>query len=130
MCLMMHYNTLSHPHPHTHTHTPTHTHTRTHTHTELNEFVIQLDEELDAMMAVILSLQQQLKGSRDTAAAMATVPSVATTTAVTKTTSNHGNSGSKERTSGRHNGPIETAPVATATPGSSTKASASRSSDS
>ena len=83
------------------------------------------------MMAVILSLQQQLKDSRDSAAATMVTTGVAMATTVSKTTtSNHGNSGAKERTSGRHNGPVETAPIAMATPSSSAKSIASRSSDS
>ena len=33
---------------------------------ELNEFVIQLDEEVEAMQSIILHLQNQLKEARDT----------------------------------------------------------------
>ncbi|CAI8046295.1 Pre-mRNA-splicing regulator WTAP [Geodia barretti] len=103
---------------------------------ELNEFVIQLDEEVDSMMSFVLSLQN--KDSRDSAAPTTPTP-VPIATTVTKATGNHGNSGSvssKERTSSlsstsRHNGPIETAHVvATATSASSGKSSVSRSSNS
>jgi chromosome segregation ATPase len=103
---------------------------------ELNEFVIQLDEEVDSMMSFILSLQN--KDSRDSAAPTTLTP-VPMATTVTKATGNHGNSGSvstKERTSSlsstsRHNGPLETAHVvATATSASSGKSSVSRSSNS
>ena len=86
-------------------------HTYAHMHcSELNEFVIQLDEEVDAMQAIILSLQQQIKEKE-------------TRDAGAKSASNHGNSssssGSKDRTGSRHNGPIETNH-----PTSSSKASA------
>ena len=101
---------------------------------ELNEFVIQLDEEVDSLMTFVLSLQQQLQDSRDSTAAAATpLTPVSTATPVTKATGNHGNSGSssKERTSSRHNGPLETAHVvATAISSSSGKSSSSRSSNS
>ena len=110
--------------------------------TELNEFVIQLDEEVDAMQATILSLQQQIKDDvtspRDSiATAMATTEQDITpaTASVTKTTSSHGNSsnhGNKERTS-RYNGPLlETVAMATSSGSSSASKSVNnvRSSDS
>ena len=67
------------------------------------------------MQATVLSLQLQLKTARDS-----------TTAAATKPAGNHGDSsvGSKDRTSSRYNGPVETAE-----PSSSSKTSA-RSSDS
>ena len=73
--------------------------------------MIQLDEEVDAMQAIILSLQQQIKEKE-------------TRDAGAKSASNHANSsssssGSKDRTGSRHNGPIETNH-----PTSSSKASA------
>jgi chromosome segregation ATPase len=96
---------------------------------ELNEFVIQLDEEVDAMQSAILSLQQQTKDSKATATASASV------SAGNHGSSNHGNSGtsisgsvSKERTSSRYNGPLET--VSMATTASSSSKSSARSSDS
>ena len=65
---------------------------------ELNEFVIQLDEEVDAMQSTILSLQQQLRELRDREKD-SNKPAAA-------------NHSLKERTAGRHNGPIETSYLA------------------
>ena len=100
---------------HTHAHT-THTHTHTHTHTllELNEFVLQLDEEVEAMQSTILHLQQQAKLRDSREAALV---------ALAKT----GVAASKERTSSKANGPVDSH---SSSSGASTSKLASRSQDS
>ena len=82
-------------------HVPTHTCT----HTELSEFVLQLDEEVEAMQSTILHLQQQLKEARE---------------APTKTPP------SKDRAS-KPNGPVD--PNSTSTSGGPSRAPPSRSQD-
>ena len=74
---------------------------------ELNEFVIQLDEEAEAMQSTILHLQQQLKEARDTPA--------------------KSNPSTKDRTS-KPNGPVDSHSSSTST--SSSSKTSSRSQDS
>ena len=73
---------------------------------ELNEFVIQLDEEAEAMQSTILHLQQQLKEAKDTPA--------------------KSNPSTKDRTS-KPNGPVDGHSSSTSTSSSKT---GSRSQDS
>ncbi len=76
--------------------------------TELTEFVLQLDEEVEAMQAAILHLELQLQNSKDSGSGGG--GGVSSSPKNTGTTSSS-SKGSKERTKGTTNGSVETGSI-------------------